>query len=282
MITKIEVDGFKSLTSFELKLKPGLNILVGPNGAGKTNIILFFEFLSKIVNNQIGFAVSAVGGAGTIFKKIGKDEYQNSIEFKVYGSIQLTSKRTITYEYEARIDSSFEKDNIFFSRQIIKIRTGSKFWNDPDEKYYKAKWDIYFSYENIKSDKPIIEIRELNKKKLRTRFFHTNKQNIEESIISSLSNRTHSVQSIITSLLYLTENSRHILTDLLGGETFNIVPSKVKEQEDAATPPGIKRDGSGLAPTLYAMKKSKPRGNREYLFYRGGIMTKEILRSGLF
>jgi predicted ATP-dependent endonuclease of OLD family len=35
------------------------------------------------------------------------------------------------------------------------------------------------------------------------------------------------------------------------------VPSKVKEIEDAATPPGIKKDGSGLATTLYAMKTSK-------------------------
>jgi recombinational DNA repair ATPase RecF len=47
MITKIQVNGFKSLSGFELKLKPGLNILVGPNGSGKTNIILFFEFLSQ-------------------------------------------------------------------------------------------------------------------------------------------------------------------------------------------------------------------------------------------
>ena len=44
MITKIKVDGFKSLKNFELELHEGLNILVGPNGSGKTNIVLFFEF----------------------------------------------------------------------------------------------------------------------------------------------------------------------------------------------------------------------------------------------
>jgi predicted ATPase len=63
MITKIEVDGFKSLSGFELNLNSGLNILVGPNGSGKTNIVLFFEFLSKLTTNQVGNAVSSVGGA---------------------------------------------------------------------------------------------------------------------------------------------------------------------------------------------------------------------------
>ena len=35
MITKIRVNGFKSLEDFEVSLHPGLNILVGPNGRGK-------------------------------------------------------------------------------------------------------------------------------------------------------------------------------------------------------------------------------------------------------
>ncbi len=48
MITKIYVDGFRSLSTFSMVLQPGLNMLVGPNGSGKTNIILFFEFLSHI------------------------------------------------------------------------------------------------------------------------------------------------------------------------------------------------------------------------------------------
>ncbi|MFM9945690.1 MAG: AAA family ATPase [Bacteroidia bacterium] len=137
MITKIEVNGFKSLSDFELKLNKGLNILVGPNGAGKTNIILFFEFLSQLVKNPIAKAISSVGGAGTIFKKIGEDNYQDSISYKIHGSRRQDSKQFIVYEYNAIVKTSFEKDTIFFSNQRIKIRTASKFWPDPDAKFYK-------------------------------------------------------------------------------------------------------------------------------------------------
>jgi ABC-type uncharacterized transport system ATPase subunit len=38
MITKIQVDGFKSLNDFKLKIKPGLNFFIGPNGSGKTTM----------------------------------------------------------------------------------------------------------------------------------------------------------------------------------------------------------------------------------------------------
>ncbi len=61
MITKIEVNGFKSLQNLELELQPGLNILVGPNGAGKTNILQFFEFLSYLTSLDINEAVSKMG-----------------------------------------------------------------------------------------------------------------------------------------------------------------------------------------------------------------------------
>jgi len=45
MITAIKVDGFKTLSDFQLNLNPGLNILVGPNRSGKTNIVSFLSFL---------------------------------------------------------------------------------------------------------------------------------------------------------------------------------------------------------------------------------------------
>ena len=44
MITKIEVNGFKSLSNFELELHTGLNILVGPNGSVKQILYCFSNF----------------------------------------------------------------------------------------------------------------------------------------------------------------------------------------------------------------------------------------------
>src|SRR5207249_5014638 len=47
-----------------------------------------------------------------------------------------------------------------------------------------------------------------------------------------------------------------LVRDLSGGKIYNIVPSAVKLAEDSAKPPGIARDGSGLAATLYALQRS--------------------------
>ena len=48
-----------------------------------------------------------------------------------------------------------------------------------------------------------------------------------------------------------------ISADLTGGQIYNIVPSKLKLPEDSSRPPGIARDGSGLAATLYALQRSR-------------------------
>ena len=42
MITKIKVDGFKSLSDFELDLTPGLNILVRPQWVWENQYSSFF------------------------------------------------------------------------------------------------------------------------------------------------------------------------------------------------------------------------------------------------
>lgn len=270
MITKIEVNGFKSLSNFELDLHTGLNILVGPNGSGKTNIILFFEFLSKLTTNQVGNAVSALGGAGSLFKKIGPNEYEPNISFKIYGSKNISASKTITYEYSATITTSFEKDNIFYSRQRIKYRSGTKFWKSPTEKSYSPeKWDFVLNVENLENTHNI-KLLKIDKRKVKPRFFHNeSNKNLEDQIIDFVKDYNPSFRNLIGCLFpFIDEVVYNIHSDLVGGETFNVVPSKVKEQEDAATPPGIKKDGSGLATTLYAMKKSKTKkGNINDIYF---------------
>jgi predicted ATPase len=261
MITKIEVDGFKSLSEFELKLKTGLNILVGPNGAGKTNIILFFEFLSKIASNSIGHSVSSVGGAGSIFKKIGKEKYQDTIRFKVCGSSHIEKNKYSIYEYSCLIKSTFSKDEIFYDYQQIKIKEVSKFYTDPDAIKPNENWDFLLEFKNKGTEKPSLIIKGLDKKNFQPRyFFHGNPKDkdYEREFKDFITQNDPSSRIILTALIPMIEPVRFIYNDIIGGESFNVVPSKVKEQEDAATPPGIKKDGSGLATTLYALKKSKP------------------------
>ena len=264
MITKIEVDGFKSLRQFNLSLHQGLNILVGPNGAGKTNIILFFEFLSNLASNQLGNAISNVGGAGSIFQKIGKDKYIDIIKSKIFGSFQLSSKKFIVYEYSFQINISFEKDNVFYSNQELKLRSSTKFWDNPEVSNYRDNWDLHLLFKLPEDGKPELQILSFDKKKFSPRFISPEKKSAKEfeSIIKEfILSQNPTYHSIVRCLFPLTDFAYPIFSDLRGGETFNVVPSKVRELEDSATPPGVKKDGSGLATTLYAMKKSRTNQN---------------------
>jgi predicted ATPase len=255
MITKIEVDGFKSLNSFELDIYPGLNILVGPNGGGKTNIILFFEFLSNLVSEDLYNAVTKAGGAGSIFRKIGERDYTKIIKAKVQGSKKSGENEYMRYVYSFSIGISFDKDFLFFQEQKFEIKVVKSFDDD-----IKKDWDLILT-QNRKSDgsKSIITVEKINLDHFRPRFI--NKKGKEQDIIEATEVYFKEFNvltvSIFQALFGFGEKHYGIIQDFRGGETFNIIPSKVKQPEDSANPVGIKKDGSGLANTLYAMKKSR-------------------------
>lgn len=203
MITKLEVNGFKSLNRFTLELNKGLNILVGPNGSGKTNIILFFEFLSFLCNNQVGTAVSKVGGAGSIFRKVSFDEFEKEISFSVEGLKKISNKRYFKYQYSATITNTENFDNIYYSKQALKIKHQTKFESNEIQ-----KWDFEIDTsiseknsltidrfeivnEKFKSSHYVMddEMRTIHKKRVITKEMITkilDKKNLNHNIIISL------------------------------------------------------------------------------------------------
>ena len=51
MITRLEVDGFKSLRDFEIDFEP-FTVLVGPNGAGKSNILEALGLIHRLGDHR--------------------------------------------------------------------------------------------------------------------------------------------------------------------------------------------------------------------------------------
>lgn len=67
-ITKLELNGFKTIRELKgLEFRP-INILIGANGAGKSNFISFFKMLSYMVGSENGLQdfVVKYGGANSI------------------------------------------------------------------------------------------------------------------------------------------------------------------------------------------------------------------------
>ena len=124
MITEITVDGFRSLSSFSMPIKLGLNILVGPNGSGKTNIILFFEFLSRIATDPLSEAISKCGGAGSIFQKTNEGGLENRFSASIEGSIHENLERDhkeFSYIFDFTVEISEERDEIYYKEQRFRF-----------------------------------------------------------------------------------------------------------------------------------------------------------------
>lgn len=311
MITRIHIDGFKSLSNISLYLNSGINILVRPNGSEKTNIITFFSFLSNLMSESVGDAVSHAGGAGTLFRKLGEEEYSSEIEAYIegwsYPSTLIFSRKyrkntRIYYKYNFTIKLTDERDYIFFKEQRIRVLLTQR--SIPKNEISKridqnSNLDILISCDNIGD--PEFEIRRLSMKRIEVRlallsryfagkdrlsFFdetHSklSTKKIKPGLEKYLSATFSAARSIIASGHDVIPALRVLEFELRTGNVLNIEPNQIKKPEDGANPPGIRADGSGVASTLYYLKerKEQPNSQRPTFFRRRYGITNFRIRS---
>ncbi|QTN34195.1 AAA family ATPase [Akkermansiaceae bacterium] len=275
MITKIYVDGFKSLKEFELNFDHGLNILVGPNGAGKTNIVSFFEFIAHLMDTDASEATSRTGGAGAVFRRVGTT-YERTITARIYGCVPVEVRRTrreqklgseeekpfCGYEYSFSLVFPEEADSVFFKTQRLKLVRLDRFTKGEDlVKIEKWGLDLEARFQTDGTtevttnafDDSLLEFP-YYPRRVKAGGNNPDVPKPEEVIAEILESGTI---SLVPAISRYTPNLWAISRDLTGGQIYNVVPSKLKLPEDSARAPGISRDGSGLAATLYALQRSK-------------------------
>lgn len=237
MITKIEVNGFKSLKDFELTLHNGLNILVGPNGSGKTNIVLFFEFLSKLVTMPVSEAITEMGGFGFIFQKT-ESGYVDLIKVKVEG--KTSDKNNYSYNYSFELKISDDSENVIYANQKLMIINNEQ--------------SFIFSFVPESGTIAIQQRKSDGTGKIDMKTQKVWHQRFLKNVIEKDTNLfQESLIRIYGSFLF--DYFKQILTDLKGGEIFNIIPNRIREQENLLSSKGIQSDGYGLSKTLYEMKR---------------------------
>ncbi len=64
-LTRLKIEGFKSIRSAELELRP-LNVLIGANGSGKSNLVSFFRLLRAIGEGRLQRYVGLSGAASSV------------------------------------------------------------------------------------------------------------------------------------------------------------------------------------------------------------------------
>lgn len=273
MITNISVDSFKSLQKFSLRLEPGLNILVGPNGSGKSNILTFFSFLSRLMASSLPDAISRSGGAGSVFNKKGAETFSRRVSCSVEGAVNLTKEDrffpaikpgVVYYRYEFTIEASQQFDSVYFTNQRILMQKDLfQLTKKSMRRPRGAVWDVDIqqTFDPEKRHREVF-VHSFNYEHLDFRYskLSSKRKDGKLAVITELNAHFRDAalqyESLLRQCFGLFSEIYAPVFDMGGAEIINIVPSEVKKPEDSSAEPGINADGSGLAATLYQLKRA--------------------------
>lgn len=270
MITKIEVDGFKSLNDFKITFKKGLNVLIGPNGAGKSNICQAVGLLSSIAEGDITDFILSVGGIKSAFtlrndidKEVGGQEIKilcegfceagwrkETFDLRYQYDLKLNYEDGIKINYEdVRIYRKVPPSNQYKLILIIKRVEGNKFKFVVRDKGLIGPTFV----ELLKGDNP--------EKTSRTK---------TQTMILDFSDSP----SLLTSFGPLFYVCHVVKKDMSSSKVWNIDPHIAKRSSDVIEPSAMAADGRFLANAIHVMEEKRKEDFEEL-----NILLKRIVPS---
>lgn len=168
MITKIEINGFKSFFNFEMEFSP-LTIIAGTNASGKSNLFDALHLLSNLAKIDLRSAFSSKqlrGEVSELFTKYTDDISASEMRFAVEMLVPRTVKdnwggeadvKTPRMRYELVIakrcnEQGYEDLTVTFEK-LSRIRTDDDKWA---KEYIRKKTDVWRSSKSGGSGKPYI------------------------------------------------------------------------------------------------------------------------------
>jgi predicted ATPase len=172
LITKIEINGFKSFYKFSLYLQP-FQVIVGPNAAGKSNLFDALLLLSKLADTDIRSAFQEVRGeSGELFTYLPDGRTVNRMEFAV--ELLLDKEVTDQWGRKEEIIHSRVRYNLHISRthdsrgleqlkieheSLTPIRAMDDVWAKDNKRV--GEWSSYFQYRR-RREAPFISTHDSN------------------------------------------------------------------------------------------------------------------------
>ncbi|MBS1251957.1 MAG: Chromosome partition protein Smc [Anaerolineales bacterium] len=143
MLTRIEIDGFKTFHDFELDLEP-FQVIVGPNGVGKSNLFDAMQLLSHLTKEDLRTAFQASRGeAEELFSLLpggqSIDEMSLAVELLTESRVRdewgrSESLRDTRLRYELVIGREYDREgqeHLRVKRESLKrILVGQDAWLD--------------------------------------------------------------------------------------------------------------------------------------------------------
>lgn len=168
MITRIEIDGFKSFAEFQMDFSP-LTIVAGTNASGKSNLFDALNLLSNLTRMDLrtAFANKALRGeTDELFTQIGESETVEKMSFAVEMLVprQITDNwgrvaevKTPRMRYDLIIQK--RKNKLGYEELSVEYEQLSRIATDHDDwskRFLKNRADVWKSSKSGGSGKPYI------------------------------------------------------------------------------------------------------------------------------
>jgi predicted ATPase len=141
VLTRIELDGFKTFTDFALDLQP-LTVIAGTNASGKSNLFDAIQFLAALADEDLRTALSAVRGEPhELFTRRGDGSYVDRMRLAVevlvdptvrdpWGQEQQLNQTRLRYEVgiERRMDENGLERMYVAHETAEPVRSGEDRW----------------------------------------------------------------------------------------------------------------------------------------------------------
>ena len=262
MITRIKIDGFKSLLNTELYFSP-FTCIAGANAMGKSNFFDALMFLSKLVDNSILEAAKSIRSENQkhsnikdIFYKSG-DKYQPTMRFEVdmivaneaeddFGQMAKATTRSLRYILELQLNDNEH------NRELIEIKQ-EKLVSITQENIKKS---LYFEPKpdwtnSIISEGNSTEISLISTEKDKIRL-HQDGENGGRTMLFSAEKMPRTLLSNVTSESPTAFLARHEMRTWL---MLQLEPSALREPNSAYEIKNAKMTayGNNLPATLYRL-----------------------------
>lgn len=267
MITRIEINGFKSFHDFKMEFTP-LTIVAGTNAAGKSNLFDALRLLSRLAEVDkihTAFREEQRGEMHELFTQYDDGECASIMEFAVemlvnkqitdvWGATDTLKYTRLRYELKIRhfINQSGLEDLEVISENLTTIKHNDDNWikllpNDVIEqwrpKVVTGKRGTPYIYTELQNDFPVVIVPQDGK--------HGNKRTIP---------LLHATRTILSS--FDSVDFRHILAakeEMKGWRFLQLNPEDLRQPTSKTTGEDIiSFSGKNLAAALYRIQQTDP------------------------
>lgn len=252
MITRIEVDGFKSLRSFAVDLEP-LTAIVGPNGVGKSNLFDALQLLSGLARGNVTTAFGEGRGSSRdqFSRVLGDDACERmslAVELLLASPSEPQTRLQSRVRYEIEIERATKPSGVevlsILREKLLPITRVEDIWMGRHAQLaplasYEAEGSLLVTLE--KNESPVQRANRL----IRASYLDKNAHLTQET-------GAHlSMTALPGAVIPLVDGVGEAMR---GFRFLRLEPSKLRLASDRAAPTSLAPDGANLPTALAAIE----------------------------